>query len=184
MVLHTEDRVMRPLRLFISTTFLAVIAAQAGTAGTIPTLHNTGLNTQGAIDPYWTVNGSTAYVTAPNAVGFPFDWWVPDTSVSKWISPQPVYNANTDQSGTFTYSTTFDLTGFDPTTASITIFASADDWLTTVSLDKQAKATLAAIHNYGFDLAITISSGFQPGLNTLDFATYNIVQPNANPSGA
>jgi hypothetical protein len=53
--------------------------------------------------------------------------WFADTSTSAWIGPGHDESTAQDPGGYFTYTTTFDLTGFDPTTASLTGQWSTDD---------------------------------------------------------
>src|SRR5579863_6497420 len=105
-------------------------------------INNTGV---GALptnaDPNWTVTtsstpGSTnAFVT--DNTGYPFGPWLADTASYGWDSPQSSYTNNqTDAGGTnFFYTTTFDLTGFDPTSASLQFQYAVDNALTAVILN-------------------------------------------------
>src|SRR5205823_1873549 len=72
----------------------------------------------GSVDPHWTLTSTDPAFPGPNAiVPNRSNSWTPNTATSTWISVQTNNKGNGGQ--TYTYSTTFDLTGFDPTTATI-----------------------------------------------------------------
>src|ERR1700722_2096194 len=104
-------------------------------------INNTGIGgTPTNPDPNWTVTtnptpGSTnAFVT--DTSGYPFGPWLADTAAYGWDSPQPSYtDGETDSPSTnYYYSTTFDLTGLDPTSASLQFQFAVDDALVAVIL--------------------------------------------------
>lgn len=165
--------------------FLLALAAIAAHATPIPIM-NTGAGAEGSVDAFWTVNGGDAYTTV--STFFPFPLWFPNTVTSKWISPQPAYTPGiTDLPGPYIYSTTFDLTGLIPSTASITFQAAVDDDIlgNTSILLNGVSTGLGPISGFGgFSDPFTISSGFMAGINTLEFVTVNAPPgPPENPSG-
>src|SRR5262249_5884576 len=115
----------------------------------------------------------------------------------QWIMPTSG-TADNHAAGSYTYQTRFDLTGFDPTTASINFQVAADNRVTGVFLNG---------HNVGFSYngptgsgdaysafsdSFTISNPafFQNGVNTLQFQVQNApIDPAAdcykvqNPTG-
>ncbi len=164
---------------------LAALALSLGggraAAAPITTLYSTGVNATGALlpngaaDPHYTVSpGSGPFVIGnPAGVG-----WVGNTSTSQWISPAVNTSAG---AGPFTYTTTFDLTGFDPTTAQV-----SGRW----SSDNEARmflnGNLAATDPFpGWTSLVNfaVTSGFRPGPNTLTFAVPNGSGGGDGPTG-
>ena len=148
------------------------------------TLFNTGMSasrillTDGTIgDPHFTLvsvpGGTTDLRIRTSAGGYPFPLWVGDDALSTWIGP------NNDVScdgpvGDYDFRTTFDLTGLIPSTASISGLWTSDNQGLGILINGQSTGnsdsggnTYASFHSF------SISSGFQPGLNTLDFLVYN-----------
>jgi hypothetical protein len=126
-------------------------------------------------------------VVATSAGGFPIPPWLGDNSLSAWISPTADTNA---PQGEYTYRTTFDLTGLDPATASLTGQWAGDNDLVAILINGVVapQGNLPAIDpgsgtrplNTFFPFSIT--TGFVPGINTLDFVVNN--QPTSNnPTG-
>ncbi len=163
----------------LSVLFL-VIAALPAFAATIP-IFNTGLASELDPDPNWLVDGGPAYVT--DSGGWPFPPWLAPGGASEWISPQPSYtSAQTDAPGPYIYSTTFDLTGLDAATASISFIVAVDNNLTDVELNGASQG-ITYTSLTAFSGVFTISSGFNAGLNTLEFLTVNGPTLTGNPSG-
>jgi hypothetical protein len=119
---------------------------------TITTLYNTGVDNtstvlaDGATDPHYAITAAPspdragpAYVVAQN--GFPTSSpWVPENTASKWIAPHANENdltsdGTSEPPGSYTYETTFDLTGYIPSTVSITGQYSDDNTLVHVFLN-------------------------------------------------
>jgi len=188
------------------------------TSGTIPTLFNTGVNQFGQPlandhlgDPHYTlvsVPGGTSQVMVRSAGGFPFPYWLGPDSASAWIGPNdPGTTPNVDDLngpvGPYDYQTTFNLTGFDPTSVVISGGISGPGgW----STDNQGIAILLNGHqvwgpnNYDngdpaghaqyaqfFPFSIDAYSDpyFSTGINTLDFIVNNDYNPAGgdNPTG-
>jgi hypothetical protein len=133
----------------------------------------------GSVDPHYTVSPgpSAVVIGSPSSVG-----WVANTANSTWISNA----ANTyGGPGPFTYTTTFDLTGLDPSTAAISGWMSADDqaviYLNGVAVFNGALDPSAP---WSFLEPLNISSGFVAGLNTLEIAIPNYLEyGNDGPTG-
>lgn len=173
---------------------------QTPPAGNVPiAIFNTGANSTGGLDPDGSTDvhynlvggsdpsvGSTAFVAnAVHSPIFPNGPWLLNDINSKWLSP--VANANTGlNAGTYVYQTTFDLTGVDPSTVTLT-----GQW---------AAASFGSIVLNGVPVAgasspgptglsgFTINSGFLHGINTLDFVVTNnflttFLGTSPNPTG-
>ena len=93
---------------------------------------------------------------------------------SSWISPHANYAlpANNDAPGAYTYSTTFDLTGLNPNTASFSFVVAVDNSVTDVLLNGVSQ-TIAYTGLDAFSSLFTINSDFIGGINTLEFVTLN-----------
>lgn len=187
----------RPCALIVGLVFAAPVAAAP-----ITSLHSTGLGAAGAADPHYTLTSApagsgyaTAFVVNQNG-SFPFDaYWAPGgyspagAPASGWIAPTANVNT-THPDGYYTYRTTFDLTGFDPATATITGFVAADNGVRVYLNDGATPAAgMYASNGYTFTPAafanqsLSITGGFRPGINTLDFVVSNEVQSSGNPTG-
>lgn len=165
----------------------------------------------GATDPHYTLTlnplgtgmpevPSGASPSEVTVQGVPLGWpllpgvWAGD-NLAQWIAPQVdiVGIPGTGSLSYFTYQTTFNLNGFDLSTVQLTGHWTADNWLAQVSLNGTPIATpgngCGSFPNWAFASTIpfTISSGFQGGVNTLDFnvtnGTCNNTPPQPNPTG-
>ena len=168
-------------------------------------LYSTGFDAKGlplsdgAGDPHWSIIATPAGPGAIPAYATIGRWpvgnpWMANTNTSRWISPRASYVAATvfapveglarppvgDAPGSYTYRTTFDLTGFDPTSVGLTVRVAVDDELANVILNGQ-NLGLTASGSSAFT-ALPINSGFVPGVNTLDFVVNNLGN-TPNPSG-
>ena len=103
------------------------------------------------------------------------------SATSRWITPSAATNV---PSGNYTYTTTFDLTGYVPGTATITGRWAADNAGLNILLNGNS---LGLTTTGGFSaftsFSIPTGSGFVAGLNTLDFVVNNFDGPGNNPSG-
>ena len=166
------------------------------TAQPVTTLFNTGVDSgggplpQGSPDPHYSLisvpNGSgypsTPFVAAGNI--YPFihsPGWVPQSSTSQWIIPVSGTTENL-MSGNYVYRTTFDLTGRDPGTATLTLHVAVDDALTDILLNG-ASTGINRVGFSAFSSAFTITTGFHNGINTLDFLVTNATGAIINPTG-
>ena len=148
----------------------------------IPNLFSTGLdssgiplNVPGAQDAHYQITsapgnaGPAARLVESD--GFPIPPWVANDDESQWISHVGVGDSN-GPPGTYTYTTTFDMSGFQPHSAQITLSAAADDQLLDVLLNGHS----TGISHAGFGALSpthTISDGFIDGVNTLSFLASN-----------
>lgn len=144
----------------------------------IPGLYNTGVANVGGVDPHYALTvsadpSSTAYV----ASSMPSSW-MSNGPGSQWIAPSA--NQTSSGAGNYMYRTTFDLSGFNPSTASISGLWAADD----KGLDIKINGVSTGQSTNTTFNPFAINSGFVSGLNTLDFLVLN--DPNnhgLNPSG-
>jgi hypothetical protein len=159
----------------------------------IPGLFNTGVATNGTlassgtVDPHWQMiqsadgafPGPAAIVL--NDIGFPIPPWIANGPNSKWIAPQ-ASEAVGNNGGTYKYRTSFDLTGFEPSSAIVSGVWTSDNQGPQVLLNGVATGAtndgnFSALTNF-----FAITSGFIAGTNTLDFVVTNI-GPGTNPTG-
>ena len=143
-----------------------------------------------AADTPWTVSGpstsgtQTAFVTDSST--FPFPYWQPNTSESKWISPQANYNGfGSDGVGAFTYTTTFSvLAGYNASQGTIAGYFADDNHVTAITLNG---VTHTITGDPGFPTFTNFSlTGLQSGVNTLSFTVdnaYNNPGNTGNPTG-
>lgn len=158
----------------------------------IPGLVNTGTASPGNPDPAWRYFYSPApvssgFVFTPANVTdhttYPFPHWVPNTSTSRWISPQVgygnSYSAYSDPVGYYYYLLTFNLgAGYNPATGTFTFRLSADNWLNSVWVNGNYISTGwegdSVITHAAWTNPITVAPGpLVSGLNSLVVITYN-----------
>lgn len=153
-------------------------------------LFNTGLDTNGTAlvpgfaDPHYVLTAS-AYSTPPpppiaatTVANHPN--WLANDAASVWIGPISQGTTSVPQGG-YTYRTTFNLTGYDPTTAQVTLQVAVDNDLTSLLLN----GTSLGFTYSGFSawsLPVTRNTGFVAGTNTLDLVTSN-AGSSASPAG-
>ncbi len=111
-------------------TFLSVLLILnfGSSYGVIPTLYNTGVDNShvsfplGTTDIHWTISptGPPAPITNIRPA------WLPNTTVSSWISP----GQGGQPTGEYLYTTTFDLTGYIVDAVSIDYRITMDDHVT------------------------------------------------------
>ena len=158
----------RKMNTFLRITALLTLAALPAAAASF-TINNTGGAADGSADPNWLVNGGTAYVVANRPPP-----WLANSVASGWISPGANYGPGIPRStpGAYTYETTFDLTGLNPNSATLSFVVAADDQLTDVLLNGMSQG----INYVGFNAfsgLFTINSDFIAGVNTIEFLTLN-----------
>lgn len=168
-------------------------------AASIPGLQNTGDGTPNSLDPVWQLvldpsGGSVpraATIISPLDGAPPFFWYgTESTSLpagANWIG----INANVNEypgapDGIYEYELQFDLTGYDPPTASFVYQSAADNEVTGATLNGNSIAIDTRVPGGGnqfnaLSSNLTVSSGFVPGLNTLIFNVDNDT-PDPSPS--
>ncbi len=143
-------------------------------------LYNTGVDDTGAplaggaIDPhYQLVSSVDTNNPGPSAYAAYYPAWMADSATSEWLSAEISTEAPT---GDFDYQTTFNLTGYNPATVTLTGKVSCDNEVMDILLNGQDTGITDLV---GFDswIPFTITSGFQAGVNTLEFIAYNGVGP-------
>jgi len=200
-----------------SVFLLALLISSVPLTGAPIPIFGTGLNASGLFlapgvtDTHYTLTvndlntgPSTIVPAGANSVestneGIPQGWpFLPgvyaDDTLAQWIAPQAdiVGIQGTGLDSFFTYETTFDLTDFDLASVIITGHWTADNFLGQVKLNGNSiYSSSSCLSNgaYAFQElgAFTISSGFQAGINTLDFNVTNSgcqnTPPRTNPTG-
>lgn len=162
------------MKYLLSKIVFAGLIALSGAAQAAVGLYNTGVDGAGnalpdnAVDTHYTVDAGTAFA-ATSAQGYPIGPWLGDNTTSSWISPSLDTNGGSGQ--TYTYTTTFNLTGIDLSTALISGQWASDDPVTAVRIN--STTTGLAGGSYGFWTPFTISTGFTSGINTLSFDVLN-----------
>ena len=187
---------------------LFFFSAAAG-AVTISTLFNTGVNGSGvALPDSWVPDPHYEMITVPGGAttatrvihvpgGFPADNYFDPSSTtytgSRWIlavNPSAQPDEDGMPGGNYTFRTTFDLTGLDPSSARIDGMWSTDDSGVDIRLNGTSLSALAgssltlpASPGYNGFVDFVVASGFLAGANTLDFLVYNTPQQGGNPVG-
>lgn len=75
--------------------------------------------------------------------------------------------------GSYSFATTFDLTGFDENTASLSLQLQADEYVTNILLNGVSTGLTAGFTIGFYQPPLTIDAGFVSGLNTLVFVVSN-----------
>jgi len=171
----------------VTASFAIGSAAQAATI----TLFNTGVDASGTPladgtigDPHYalvSVPGGTTDIRVRTAAGgYPIPPYIGDDAVSAWIGPNN--DAQVDGPvGFYTHRTTFSLAGFNAATASISGGWSTDNDGVRILLngvDTGNPGTGFAQFSSGF-ASFAVNSGFNSGVNTLDFVVNNGGGPTA-----
>src|SRR5258708_2895997 len=111
------------------------------------------------------------------ATSNPIPPWAVSTPQSKWINPTPKVPTGSDP-GLYIYRTSFDLTGFQPSTALLAGRMAVDDAVT-VKLNGFAVASAGGFVSLQ---SFSITQGFIEGVNALEFAVVNAGSA-PNPTG-
>jgi hypothetical protein len=138
----------------------------------------------GSVDPHYKlIQSAEATLMGPDAIvttHIADSYWFAQSESSKWIAPSANQSypgaSPCNTAGTYVYRTSFDLTGFDPATATIRGAWGADNSGTDIRLNGESKGITAPSYN---PLApFTITAGFVAGNNTLEFQMLDIGCPN------
>jgi len=155
--------------------FVLLTAGQIASFGvTIPGIFNTGVDNTGTVlasgaDPHYDVVSTGAdaqLVTSP-----PVPPWLANSASSKWI-----WNtAAGDAVGTFTFRISFDLSGLDPSTASIAGNWTSDNLGSDILVNGTSTGqTTGGAANFGSFHGFTVADNLlNGGVNTLDFVVNN-----------
>lgn len=175
------------MRKMIMTVTAGLLASTSANAAPIVGLCNTGQNascsgpgTLGAADANWFMSDPAGIAYNGNPI---HPAWLVNDSTSLWVTPGPdgstTYDAGLD--GLYSYSITFDLTGFQTGSASFSGRFAVDNGVDTITLNGNAVTgsggTFSSWSNF------SSAGGFNSGLNTLTFNTRNFAQNGGNPAG-
>ncbi|MEN6576583.1 MAG: hypothetical protein ABFD90_09590 [Phycisphaerales bacterium] len=154
-------------------------SALAGVSG----LQNTGSAGIGVADPSYTLisvpsGDSTAEGITPNPA------WITPPDGSLWIGPTG--SSVTDPVGWYVYQLTFTIDNVDPSSVTLTGRWSVDNsgqiWLNGSYTGIAKGDTITDTREYETVNDFTIASGFQSGVNTLEFRVYNMAGSGCNPT--
>lgn len=177
----------------LARTSIAVAAALicgVASADTINGLVNTGAGLSGgATDGHYTytATGESAGLSGAGVVSNgsadPFPSWLPNDATSSWLIPTANQSTNysTTTDSVFTWTLTFDLTGYDASSASF-----AGRWTSDNSgvLLFNGKAISSVVTNgYNSWTSFAATNGFLAGLNTLQFVVTDAASPTYNFTG-
>jgi hypothetical protein len=150
----------------------------------IPGLYDTGVDDAGVVQPigvgvvdlHYALQGAatTAFVISEHAA------WIDPPAGSAWIGPSN--GSVTDPAGEYTYTLAFDLTGLDPTTASISGSWAVDN-SAVMLLNGVATGDSITVDPFTVLHPFTLSGGFVAGVNTLEFVVDNPTSTGLNPTG-
>jgi hypothetical protein len=170
---------------------VSVFAAAALFAGpvlatvAIPGLVNSGQTAGGSVstgtvvDANWVLAGGTAWnSTSINSR------WLANNATSRWLTPASNGNESFDPAadGVYTYSLSFDLTGFAADTAAFTGRFAVDNQVTQILLNG-TPISQAGPGSFNSWSGFSADSGFLGGFNTLAFTVRNFRQNGGNPTG-
>ncbi len=175
--------------------FAATLLLGTATQAAPISLFNTGVDGSGAVladgtlgDPHYalvaTPGGTSVIRIRSSAGGYPVapgGPYIGDDSLSRWIGP----NNDTQldgPAGHYDYRTSFDLTGFDASTASISGAWATDNEGVGIYINGIFTGnTIPSAGGDAFEFfhGFSISSGFVTGVNTLDFVVNNDGGPTA-----
>jgi len=134
-----------------------------------------GLN-QGDLDPHWQITSvptdpfwEPIHAFASDRLGI----YIPNDARAAWISTEGQL-VDVD-AGLYTFKTTFDLSGFHPSSARLHLSVSADDNIAEIRLNGTAVSIPTLTHGqlYRMMHPVEIDSGFVPGVNQLEIVVNN-----------
>ena len=161
--------------LFFAAAAIAALAVGPANAAAVSGLYNTGVDDNHVALVGASVDDSHYQITAsdadPTRIGHQAVTYnccyIPDNSTVRVVS---LDGAGGGAVGTSSYETTFSLAGFNLSTVNITGNYAVDD---IGSLFLNGFDTGFGNQNYNIPTAFTLSSGFNAGLNTLEFKVLN-----------
>ena len=167
---------------------VAIATFSSAHAAGITGLVNTGTGANGSGDTHYSLSAASSDTTIANTVPvitldnvWPISPWLANSGTSKWITPTAVQGQSFDaySAGSYTYTLSFDLSGYNATSASFTgRFAADNDAV--IKLNNHVIASGSGFTDW---TPFAAGSGFQSGLNTLQFVVGNWAQNGGNPTG-
>lgn len=180
------------MKIVLALLAASALAAPAVAAVPIAGLVNSGRNAANTavsvgpvVDANWTLVGGTAWNGGSNG-SFPLAGnWLAENATSRWLTPTANAGTSLDPTadGFYTFQLRFDLTGFQPGTASFAGRFAADNLVSAATLNGAAITRGGA---GGFGSWTNFSSGpavFVNGQNTLNFTLRNLALSSGNPAG-
>jgi hypothetical protein len=167
-------------KIFASVLFAASTLVSAHAASIIGLVNTGGTFAGGAQDTNYVLNGtSNGYVTTNGS--FPLGPWLANSTTSKWITPTATQGQSFDPStnGLYSWTLKFNLTGFDASSASFTGKFAADN----SAIAKLNGVQIGTSSGFTSFSNFAANSGFNSGLNTLEFLVTNLGQSSGNPTG-
>ncbi|USX24324.1 PEPxxWA-CTERM sorting domain-containing protein [Oxalobacteraceae bacterium OTU3CINTB1] len=167
---------------------LAISAFSTAQAANINGLFNTGIGANGTADAHYTLSAASSDTAIANTVPvitydnqWPISPWMTNDSTSKWITPTSNQAQSFDawSAGTYTYSLSFDLSGYKAGSAGFSARMAADNSVV-VLLNNQQISSASGFMGWS-DFAS--NGGFVDGVNKLDFVVTNWAQNSGNPTG-
>ena len=173
-----------------AVALMTLTAASAASLQAIGDLFNTGVDgagtplAEGTPDPHYDFSAVPAGENPPGPIainsshGFPIGPWLGDNATSSWLVPGP---SHVGVNGDYTYRTTFTIpAGVDPSQVFIRGAGTSDNTTTDVRLNGVSTGITFSGNFPAFDPQFIIQSGFQVGLNTLEFT---VNEAGGGPSG-
>ena len=181
------------MTLFVRTSIAVAATLFSGLAAAtaIGGLVNTGAGlAAGSTDSHYSFSaiGNAAGLTGNGIVSNgsldPFPSWLANTASSSWLIPGANQNTNYSptSNSTFTWSLSFDLTGFDASSASFSGQWAADN-KGVLLLNGNVISTISSERGYAGWTSFAASSGFLAGVNTLQFVVTDTVDRTYNFTG-
>jgi hypothetical protein len=178
----------------ITLILMVVMCSEKTSYGWADIVYGTGVLNDGSsapvssVDLHYKIIATSDYYTSQtiplestDAYVWPLTGFVQSGDSSQWISPSEITNGF--PIGWYTFRTNFDLTGYDPNTFSISGNWAMDNCSNgpSMMLNGNDTGNNLDITNESFLqlYPFTITSGFQTGLNTLDFVVFNWGGPTA-----
>ncbi|MCC6540562.1 MAG: VCBS repeat-containing protein [Bryobacterales bacterium] len=150
-------------------------AGSLGAPTAVARVFNTGVDdsgrpiAQGAVDPHYRIIAGPGVTSPANAVTTASGFWVGNSDTSQWISSSP---GGGGAIGDYTYRTTTDLTGYDPSTVVLTGRWSTDNNGTDIKVNGTSTGSQTAFDAFRGWTNFEIRTGFIAGLNNIDFSYY------------
>lgn len=176
--------IKQQIKLLAVTSSAILTLSSTDVIGANVALFNTGVDSSsanlplGASDPHWSITSgpNITVATSGQVVANQLTGTYAVDVNSQWIW----VNANGGPTGTYVFTQTFDLTGFDPSTATISGSWAADNegfiQLNGSSTNIGSGVLSLSgnlISNFENFSNFSLNSGFIPGINTLEFVITN-----------
>ena len=186
--------------MFRSAATLAALALSASAYAAQPTptvqpisgLYNTGeYLAAGQVDPHYSFSQGTGTAAGTGGFGvvsadsaWPVGPWLANTADSKWIAPSANAAESYDpaSNGIYSWTLSFNLTGYDASSAWIKGNWAADNNGRVFFNGTEVSSSSADQAFYDL-IPFSIDSGFNSGVNTLVFEVVNLAQNGGNPTG-